>query len=101
MPTGVHMGRLRVLDDPYENDPEHPAEHTDDGCPGSWYRSAFALSVAHYERMLTQSGFSENLALSRSDDRLLLDAVSYLEGERVRSHNHDDRVAAKRLKSHA
>lgn len=90
------MGRLRVLNVPpsEEPDPDHPGEWTTDGCPGSWYRAEWALSVAPYERMLTESGFSENLLLSRSADRLLLEAVSYLESQRVRAHNYDDRKRA-------
>ncbi len=91
MQTGVHMGRLRVLNDPKEPDPDHPGEWTTDGCPGSWYRCQWALSVARYERPMFEGGFSENLHLSRSEDRLLLDAVDYLEGQRIRARNHDGR----------
>ncbi len=89
------MGRLRVLQTtPEIHDPERPGETTEAGCPGSWYRSSWALSVSTYERMLSDSGFSENLHLTRSSDRLLLDATAYLEGQRIRSRNNDQRVAA-------
>ena len=88
------MGRLRVLDDPAEKHPDTPGEWNTEGCPGAWYRSAFALSVAHYERMLSDGGFSENLALSRSEDRLLLEAASYLETQRIRARNHYERERA-------
>ena len=92
--TGHHMGRLRVLNETGERNPDNPGEWTTDGCPGSWYRSPWTLSIAPYERMLTDSGFSENMHLSRSDDRLLLDAVAYLETQRVRARNHYDRLRA-------
>lgn len=95
------MGRLRVLNDATEPNPEYPGEWTTEGCPGSWYRGAWALSVATYERMLTDYGFSENLHLTRSDDRLLLDAVDYLEGQRVRARNYDGRMRADFLKKTA
>jgi hypothetical protein len=92
------MGRLRVLNDTREPDPESPSEWTTDGCPGAWYRCAWALSVSHYERLLTDGGFSENLHLTRSDDRLLLDAVAYLEMERIRARNNDDRKRAEYMR---
>ena len=86
------MGRLPILgNDHNDPDPKNPGESTEDGCPGSWYRGAWALSVAHYERRMSEHGFSENLHLSRSDDRLLLDAVGYLEDQRVRARNQDNR----------
>ena len=88
------MGRLRVLNDPKEPNPDCPGEWNTEGCPGAWYRSAFALSVSQYERMLSDSGFSDNLHLSRSEDRLLLDAVSYLETQRIRARNHYERERA-------
>lgn len=88
------MGRLRVLNDPQEPNPAEPGEWTTDGCPGSWYRSAWALSVQRYERPLLEGGFSENLHLTRSADRLLLDAVDWLETQRLLARNHYDRKRA-------
>ncbi len=82
------MGRLPVLNEKNLSGDGEPAESTEDGCPGSWYRCAWTSSVMRYERMLSDSGFSENLHLSRSDDRLVLEAAAYLENQRVRAANH-------------
>lgn len=81
------MGRLRVL----REEPDYPNESHDDGCPGAWYRSPFVDSLHRYERLLTDAGFSDNLLLSRSDDRLLLEALHYYEREKLaaRAHNRD------------
>ncbi len=89
------MGRLPILQpDPSEPNPKHPGESTEGGCPGSWYRCEWTASVSKYERMLSEHGFSENLHLTRSDDRLLLDAVTYLEGQRLLARNYDARQRA-------
>lgn len=80
-----HMGLMRVL----PTDTEHPPEPLDDGCPGAWYRCAFVLSLHKYERPLTEHGFSDNLLTSRSDDRLLLEALSYYEREKLRARARD------------
>lgn len=90
------MGRLPILGSDHDDkDPKSPGESNEDGCPGSWYRSAWALSVAHYERRMSEHGFSENLHLSRSEDRLVLDAVGCLEDQRIRARNRDsDRRSA-------
>ena len=94
-----HMGRLPILNaSPDHPDPKRPPESNEDGCPGAWYRNDWTSSVSHYERMRTEYGFSENLHLSRSDDRLLLDAVAYLEGQRVLAHNEDDRKRAQHMR---
>ncbi|MEL6705032.1 MAG: hypothetical protein AAFP15_12200 [Bacteroidota bacterium] len=93
------MGRLPILQETNGESPSpHPPESTEDGCPGSWYRSVFALSVSRYERLLTDSGFSDNLHLSRSQDRLLLDAVAYLEMQRLRARNRDEEARAAEVK---
>lgn len=93
------MGRLKVLQpDPEVSDPEHPGESTADGCPGAWYRCDFATSLLPYERLLSDSGYSENLLLTqRSKDRLLLEACGYLERERLRAKNYDDKRAMKHV----
>lgn len=86
-----HMGRSRVTD---EKDPEcghpHPLETHEEGCPGSWYRSAFALSVIPYLRNLHQGGYSENLRLTRCTDRLVLDAVAYYERMQLSARRYFD-----------
>lgn len=82
------MGRLPLL----PNDPPRPKEDHEDGCPGAWYRCAFVLSLHKYARLLTDNGFSDNLLLSRSDDRLLLEALSYYEAERLAARVHDQEV---------
>lgn len=85
----LYMGRLPLLvtDDPDVN-PRRPADDHDDGCPGSWYRCAWADSLAKYERILTESGFSSNLLADRTTDRLVIEALQYIELERVRARNH-------------
>lgn len=75
------MGRLKIL----PSDPPRPDETHDDGCPGAWYRCAFVCSLHKYERLLTQSGFSENLTLSRCENRLVLEALQYYEREKLAS----------------
>ena len=83
------MGALKVL----PTDDKHPKESHEDGCPGAWYRCAFVLSLHKYERLQTDAGFSENLLLtSRSDDRLLLEAITYYERERMRARAKDQEV---------
>lgn len=83
------MGAIKVL--PTED--ERPKESHDDGCPGAWYRCTFVHSLHKYHRLLTEHGFSENLLLSsRSDDRLLLEALSYYETEKLRARARDHEV---------
>lgn len=80
------MGAIKIL----PTDDKHPKESHDDGCPGAWYRCGFVLSLHKYERLLSEHGFSENLLLSsRSDDRLLLEALSYYEREKLRARARD------------
>lgn len=86
------MGALKLL----HTDPPHPLEDHEDGCPGAWYRCNFVLSLHKYERLQTDAGFSENLLLtSRSDDRLLLEAITYYERERMRARARDQEVLHK------
>lgn len=54
------------------------AESNCDGCPGAWYRCAFALSFQRYRR-------GTNGAVFVSDDRLIADAIQYYEGEQARN----------------
>ena len=98
--TPLHfMGRLRVVNpDGTERDPDRPRERHDEGCPGSWYRSEFVDSLAKYERILTDAGYSSNLLADRTDDRLVIEALQYIEHERVRARGHwnEVRLAAER-----
>jgi hypothetical protein len=81
------MGALPVLDGLEAS--EEPKESHEDGCPGAWYRSRFALSLGPYERSVSEQGaYSENLLLSRCDDPLVLEAIQYLEQERARARAH-------------
>ena len=83
------MGRLRVLNDPQERDPQHPSESTEHGCPGSWYRSRFCASVVPYERTQTDGAALSNPLLDRTTDALVIEATAYLERERMRAQARD------------
>ena len=78
----------------HSDDDGEPVEENEDGCPGGWYRCTFVWSLGRYLRPSNGEGlYSEAVALSRSDDRLVLDAVNYFELEqaRWRSWAHDQR----------
>lgn|GEM_PF-4537582 len=87
--VGPYMGKHaehrggRLVEDPLEL-----AEDHDEGCPGGWYRSRWALSVLPYQRPYSQGTFSENIRLSRSHDPLVLEAVEYHEQETLRAQAH-------------
>lgn len=68
-------------------EPKAPPESTEDGCPGSWYRCAFADSVSRYERTIMRDAIASNPLLDRCDDSLVLEAAAYLETERLRHRN--------------
>lgn len=70
--------------------PERPSDDHEEGCPGSWYRCGFALSLGKYERLLTDSGFSANIMLERTRDRLVIEATQYLELHRMRKRQQDN-----------
>lgn len=90
------MGRLPIYGevDPddvraeYGERPDAPRDNHDDGCPGSWYRCGFVDSLHKYERTLLESGFASNLLADRTEDRLVIEALQYLEAERVRARAH-------------
>lgn len=63
----------------------HPRDDHREGCPGAWYRSGFCDSLHKYERHLTDGGYSANPLLDRCDDRLVLEAIQFLEAERLRA----------------
>lgn len=86
-----YMGLLKIL----PTDPPNPVEPHEDGCPGAWYRSAFVNSLHKYERLLTKSGFSENLLLSRCEDRLVLEAVQLYEREKLAARNHYEELMSR------
>lgn len=95
------MGRLRIIGqenvraymaDPHHGDPATPHEPNDDGCPGGWYRSAFPFSVMQYERTIQEHSIASNPILDRCDDPLVLEAVAYLEAQRLRHRNHYNAV---------
>lgn len=81
------MGALPRRDG--EEPTEEPAETTEDGCPGAWYRCGFVASLYPFERHVSGDGvYSENITLSRCTDPLVLEAIHYLEHERARSLGH-------------
>jgi hypothetical protein len=93
------MGRLPIygvpdVDEPEQDDPLHPRDDHRDGCPGAWYRSAFAASLHAYERHATDAGYSANPLLDRCQDRLVLEAIQFLEAERLRARAHWSEVRA-------
>lgn len=91
------MGRLPIygeispeddLDIKSSENPERPPDSHADGCPGSWTRCAFVESLMKFERLHTEHGFAANLLADRTDDRLVIEALQYLEAERVRARAH-------------
>lgn len=87
-----YMGRLPIYgqaepeDDILEGeDPEHPKDSHEEGCPGAWYRCAFVRSLQKYERLLLGDNFQSNLLANRCEDRLVLEALQFIESERVRA----------------
>lgn len=53
-----------------------------DGCPGGWYRCRFVQSLHPYRRQREEGGGrTENIALTRCTDRLVHEAIDYLEHE--------------------
>lgn len=90
----MYLGRLPIYGEPEPDDvradesPEEPRDNHDDGCPGSWYRCGFVASLAKYERLLLEHGFASNLLADRTQDRLIIEALQYIESERVRAQAH-------------
>lgn len=88
------MGRLPIYGELEPEDdvrlelsesPERPVDSHDEGCPGAWTRCGFVQSLAKYERLLLDNGFASNLLADRTDDRLVLEALQFIEAERVRA----------------
>lgn len=64
-----------------------PAEDMGEGCPGSWYRSAFVDFVLQYRRRPTEGGGRvENTRLTRCDDRLVHEWIALLESYEDAAH---------------
>jgi hypothetical protein len=85
--------RLRVIADDPDDNPVHPREDNEDGCPGAWYRCAFVGSLLKYERTISEDGvFSENVLLNRCTDRLVLEAIQHLEQERLRCRGYEHQM---------
>lgn len=78
----LHMGLPPRYDlDGKARDFMAPAEDVEgEGCPGGWYRCAFVASLHRYRRRGTEQR-TENLLLTRCRDRLVLEAIDYLEHE--------------------
>lgn len=57
----------------------------EEGCPGGWYRCRFVTSLHKYRRGSSQGVRNENLLLSRTTDRLVLEAIDYLEHQEMHS----------------
>ncbi|MCY1055439.1 hypothetical protein [Nannocystis sp. SCPEA4] len=57
------------------------------GCPGGHYRCGFVASLHKYRRAGVEQR-TENLLLSRCQDRLVLEAIAYLEDEERHALNY-------------
>lgn len=65
-----------------------PEDSENEGCPGGWYRCGFVRSLHRYRRRGGSEGRTENLLLTRCQDRLVLEAIAYLEDEEANSLSH-------------
>jgi hypothetical protein len=80
----IHLGLPTRWD--WEGDDHHkdfmaPAEDIQgEGCPGGWHRCGFVASLHKYRRKGSEQK-TENLLLTRCTDRLVLEAIAYLEDE--------------------
>lgn len=98
MPAQLYMGRHpeKALDDTVDlwpHKPTIPHEDTADGCPGGWYRTAFASSVLRYSRRRTEHGGRVDNGLLRDTPPQIWEAVLEFELEQERSHAHATREA--------
>lgn len=64
-----------------------PEDIETDGCPGGWYRCGWVRSLQRYRRRGSETK-TENLLLSRCQDRLVIEAIQYLEDEEANSLSH-------------
>ena len=80
---GPHMGRLPL----YRED--RCGESSEDGCPGSWYRTEYISSLSPYMRLSGKDGtYSANIILDRCHDPRVIRAINYYEQERARCSYH-------------
>lgn len=108
----IHMGAPPRYDLEGADPNEHPgAEHWDepqepieeDGCPGSWYRTAWLESVLRYARRPAggEGGRVPNRLLDLCDDELVVEAVERLEAEEDRWQGEHRRRMVERLQRQA
>lgn len=64
-----------------------PEDNENEGCPGGWYRCEWIRSLGKYRRRGSETKI-ENLLLTRCQDRLVLEAIQYLEDEEANSLGH-------------
>lgn len=78
---------------------QRPIEDAVDGCPGGWYRTSYANSVARYTRRRDSNGGRvANPFFDRAPWQVQA-AVMYLEGEQERWNSYRDEVNAARWKA--
>lgn len=84
------MGRLPIYgqvepadDVRIDENPMRPRDSHDEGCPGAWSRCAFVTSLEKYERIILENGVIPNLLADRTQDSLVIEALQYIETERV------------------
>lgn len=65
-----------------------PPESNEDGCPGGWYRCDFVRSLTKYVRLMFENGFSSNVLLDRTEDKLVIEATQYLEQQKLSHRAH-------------
>jgi hypothetical protein len=68
----VYMGDQGTAEEPW------PEESHEDGCPGGWYQCAWSGSVMRYR----------GPHKTQATDRLILDALEYLEAQESRAREH-------------
>ena len=68
-----------------------PEDSEEEGCPGGWYRCGWVRSLHRYRRRGSDQR-TENLLLTRTEDRLIIEAISYLEDEEANSLAHYSEV---------
>lgn len=68
---------------------ETPSEDSEaEGCPGGWYRCEWIRSLGKYRRRGGGESRTENLLLTRTNDRLVLEAIQYLEDQEAQALSH-------------
>ena len=80
---------------------DNPPESPEDGCPGAWYRSPFAVSVSKYLRQSDANGGRVENLLLRDADRFVIEAVTHYERESARHQAHWYEVDARKAEDDA